>query len=755
MAQADITYVFESEAGRALHELWLRDRGAATHLTFDELVALVLPALPSPAERAAAFSKLLTEEERPRADALLYTIDRLREAMVLTGEDIAFAFNELPQTPKNRELRSVLARYADSELARDRTFHIWSLVEKLKDREVTFSGSGRVVFVRDRGPSSILFTEVARAFSGARGVVEATLVDPWEVAPSDAQSARRGLTLYGDVAPSLRALGDAVARLVARRTSPEEIVIPFAGEAKALQWLRHYLHHHEIPYRVCLPEAPVVEQDAAATLPKLLSALRRDTTRALKERLKLSATLLEAGVSRRARDTWETFFEKLVSRGKLEAGDPAYLTGLLVPAPDRPRPAEAGGALIVPFQPLPTPPGTASLAYVDATVLRPPATPLLFKEGEIELLHGRGFALPRLSAYRERLMASFAAYTGRASRRRLLFSALPPGSFPQAGRSGHVARRARARAGTVPFDPSRRFAGEWGESYLAGPVTSALSATQLETYARCPALYFFSQRLNLRPRELADDKYPLIFGQATHLALESYFKELAKRAARPDPDTMIGELADAFRAAVRQVSPGLDETHPLFIILRENFARISRFVPALEEKLATVAGQLVPASFEEEFRIDLGDVTLKGKIDRVDRRADGALLVLDYKTGSVDFTPDHINQGTHFQALLYLVAAEKIFRAPCVGIVFYDLKKGEARRGVFIEELVQKEAKKAVTRGHVLPAAAYEALRDQGMARLREIAQKLAAGSFAPAASPEACIVCDYATLCRKRVGYV
>ena len=102
--------------------------------------------------------------------------------------------------------------------------------------------------------------------------------------------------------------------------------------------------------------------------------------------------------------------------------------------------------------------------------------------------------------------------------------------------------------------------------------------------------------------------------------------------------------------------------------------------------------------------MDIEGFQFSGKMDRITQRNDGSLLLIDYKTGRVTFSPNHIILSKHFQALLYFISLKTIDHAPCSGVLFYDLKEGELRRGLFREDLISKELKQKLTqigRAHV------------------------------------------------------
>jgi RecB family exonuclease len=89
-----------------------------------------------------------------------------------------------------------------------------------------------------------------------------------------------------------------------------------------------------------------------------------------------------------------------------------------------------------------------------------------------------------------------------------------------------------------------------------------------------------------------------------------------------------------------------------------------------------------------EIRLDADRaVRVRGKADRVDRRADGGLVVIDYKTGSLTgytgLGPDApVGQGALLQLPVYAYAARAAYGAPdtAVSAFYWFVGKGGNRR---------------------------------------------------------------------------
>jgi len=176
-----------------------------------------------------------------------------------------------------------------------------------------------------------------------------------------------------------------------------------------------------------------------------------------------------------------------------------------------------------------------------------------------------------------------------------------------------------------------------------------VSASRLESYARCPYAYFLRYGMGLEAweePEPADAVDPLERGKAVHEILERFL------GGRPD---LRGESEERLRGAIDTLARGvLERFRPagiadlLWEIERDGILGMLGNWIAFERERA--AEGLAPARFElvfgrfpgEEgsppYRVTAGRhrFDFRGRIDRVDRSADGRRArVVDYKTGAL------------------------------------------------------------------------------------------------------------------------
>lgn len=201
-------------------------------------------------------------------------------------------------------------------------------------------------------------------------------------------------------------------------------------------------------------------------------------------------------------------------------------------------------------------------------------------------------------------------------------------------------------------------------------LQSAVSPTNLEHYAACGYRYFGRSLLRLNTVEEPEEREmmdPATRGGLIHDVIERFFREQQMRG-RPAPGEawtdddrrmIVAMLDDALADAQDRGLTGLD-------IYAGHEARTIRADLALfleeDTKLRQHTGA-IPSEFEAAVpETEVGGVTLRGRVDRIDRSPDGThAWVIDYKTGSLhdEFEKMRDNPlagGTKLQLPTYLHA---------------------------------------------------------------------------------------------------
>lgn len=200
-----------------------------------------------------------------------------------------------------------------------------------------------------------------------------------------------------------------------------------------------------------------------------------------------------------------------------------------------------------------------------------------------------------------------------------------------------------------------------------------LSASGVEDFAKCPALYFASRRI--RPSVLEPTGMtPLSMGNIVHTVMEHFFKDgFYARYLGADAyhrDEVLQTLTEeAWKSVVSQyrfekffTGKGVSAVHERNLKLD-----CERAVQVAIRQVQ--AGSLIPTRFEQNFVVEdeerFGEnVRFTGKIDRIDQAVIGReeiYRIIDYKTGKIDLKGadfSHIMAGEKIQLPAYAMAAE-------------------------------------------------------------------------------------------------
>jgi RecB family exonuclease len=301
----------------------------------------------------------------------------------------------------------------------------------------------------------------------------------------------------------------------------------------------------------------------------------------------------------------------------------------------------------------------------------------------------------------------------------------------------------------APDDPAAaRFAAEIRPRL--DPVSSdwPLSASRLATFAQCGFRYLLQHVIGLdavlEPEERRRLE-PLERGSMFHDVAERFLRERRQKGELPVRDTdpmrhRLMEMADEALASLVAGSP------PRFTLLWERErARFRDGLSAWLEREAAGAHKATPAHFEVAFGlsravgseephlaeplvVDLGDgrtLRVSGRIDRIDRRPDGTLVLRDYKTGRAPRDDGGLFRGgRQLQIPFYVLAAARIFPGHPVVEAFLDFVDG-GRQVSFDPERVRGRDFQDLLRGLV---------------------DAIAEGSFVQ--EPTACDWCDFTAVC-------
>ncbi len=200
----------------------------------------------------------------------------------------------------------------------------------------------------------------------------------------------------------------------------------------------------------------------------------------------------------------------------------------------------------------------------------------------------------------------------------------------------------------LPRNEAARWAAALDQPEAAQPVQrpaprpprhmrpDAISVTEVPELLADPYAFYAKRVLRLRALDPLDaDVGALDYGTIVHAALARFVTRIS-RASGGWPG---GDAAAAiWDAAAEEALEAQGPRPALAAFWRPRLRRIGAFV--IEEEARLRGDGFVAASFTERkgeivLKRPRGEVTLRARVDRIDRLGDGSLNVLDYKTGTL------------------------------------------------------------------------------------------------------------------------
>jgi ATP-dependent helicase/nuclease subunit B len=189
------------------------------------------------------------------------------------------------------------------------------------------------------------------------------------------------------------------------------------------------------------------------------------------------------------------------------------------------------------------------------------------------------------------------------------------------------------------------------------------SASRLETYGSCPYRFYVESALELEVKEPPELGYDALqLGLILHAIMEGAYGQATDPANVESVLQALGSVAEGVFAEA-PARYGFRPS-PLWDVEQ---AELSQALEETIRALAETGEGWTPMAYERVFgmrdtpplEIGVGDVRLRGVIDRLDRNGEGRLRVIDYKTGSSHLESSELIEGRRLQLPLYALAARQ------------------------------------------------------------------------------------------------
>ena len=273
----------------------------------------------------------------------------------------------------------------------------------------------------------------------------------------------------------------------------------------------------------------------------------------------------------------------------------------------------------------------------------------------------------------------------------------------------------------------------------------SVRVTQVENFYKCPYYHFLQNGLRLRQRELYGIAANIV-GNIIHKFAEFLFACIINK----QPYTIDGIIEQVFAQEDFAVFASDPINRPVITAIKKQMRVIGKTLVASIEK-----SQYKPALTEKEILHKMPDlgVILKGKTDRADTvTIDGRewVAVIDYKTGTGNFSYTDLYLGTKLQLPLYLDAISLERKAERGGAFYLPLKGGysKTRTSLAYSGLATDEDENTKALGEVLGTAKrvshgqMAAVINYANKMVTNAVQNIKAGYIKP--SPCGKVVCNY-----------
>ena len=276
-----------------------------------------------------------------------------------------------------------------------------------------------------------------------------------------------------------------------------------------------------------------------------------------------------------------------------------------------------------------------------------------------------------------------------------------------------------------------------------------MSCSRIETIAKCPFAYFLKYLLGVsKPDESQKDLTIWIDSAQKGTLLHEVFRRFIEKVSQEKKELsfdqqkqiIIGILENTVQEFKEEIPP------PSEVVFQNELTQLKRDVEVflkINESLETKPVKWeISFGDKEEIKVSIplssdSEISLRGRIDRIDQVKTSEYHVWDYKTGSsYEFDESHyINQGTQLQHSLYAVAAEKILQV--------DDKKAKVTISGY---LLPTEKGTRDGKGGKFPKNT--TLREKWQEAMNIIFDIVKAGAFMRSDCEDGCKFCDYAEVC-------
>lgn len=265
-----------------------------------------------------------------------------------------------------------------------------------------------------------------------------------------------------------------------------------------------------------------------------------------------------------------------------------------------------------------------------------------------------------------------------------------------------------------PKQPFNRYSGRLDDAALLALVAADLgpdrtwSASQFNELASCGFRFFARRMLSLDTLEEPEEEInTLQLGTLYHEILEETYRQLREEGLAVTEENLDRALVILSQVTTEKMSSAPERlgfsgsglwqhdknavTQKLQRLVRQDFS--GKLLKIADQKRAVYALEARFNHLRLMLGDDMGDVTVRGAIDRIDQ-IDDVAWVIDYKSGSASIPVSMMAEGRNFQMMVYLAAAEDLLRVrraaalpqTVAGGIFWHIGSGKASGETVLNE---------------------------------------------------------------------